>query len=193
MVMRSASGFATIVAAAAPSLAAQGTCPGGQVAVVQVQLILGGIPRYAQKDSDLTVVASDYRTQLAKQEAVLDSATDAYQAKAAGLGGSARGIELAKLRGQDSAVKAQSQRLQDQLAHERQLRLQPIELGVQAELDSVRSDLHCAMVFDAGSTPGLASLNRKIDLTQLVLDRINAHGDTALFGPHSALPGARKP
>jgi Skp family chaperone for outer membrane proteins len=193
MFMRAAVVLAAIIGGAAPSLAAQGTCPGGQVAVVQVQLILGGIPRYAQKDSDLTVVASDYRTQLARQEAILDSATNAYQTKAAVLGASARAIELAKLRGQDSSVRAQSQRMQDQLGHERQLRLQPIELGVQTVLDSVRADLHCALVFDAGSSQGIASLNRSIDLTQMVLDRINAHGDTALFGPHPALPGARKP
>ncbi|HEY3933639.1 MAG TPA: OmpH family outer membrane protein [Gemmatimonadales bacterium] len=183
----------TLFTIGAHPLAAQGLCAAGQVGVVQVQLILATIPRYAQKDSELTIIASNFRTELAREEAVLDSATTAYQAKAAVMGAAAKAVEIGKLDAQRAAVEAQSRTLQDQLGNDRQVRLQPIEMGVQAVVDSIRSDLHCAMIFDAGSSHGIASVNRNIDLTQRVLDRINAHGDTAIFGPHQVQPGARKP
>lgn len=160
-----------------------GLCATSRVAVVQRNAILGSVPRYAEKDTALGVFVANYRVELSRLQGVMDSVARAYRDKAALLGATARQLELGKLNEQNAQVQQRIESLQAQLARERDNLLQPIEAGVQAVLDSVQREQRCAVVFDVNAGGGIATVAKSIDLTQRVIDRIKATGDTAIFGP----------
>lgn len=172
---------------------AQTTCPAGGVALVQTRAIFATIDRYADHTASLQVFVNSYKVDVTRLQGVMDSAARAYQAKSALLPPSTRAVEVAKLDDQNAQIQQRIRGLQQQVVRERDRLLQPIEAGVQAVLDSIRTELRCAMIFDASAGTGIASANKALDLTQLVIARIDRNrtrGDTALFGPpRVALPG----
>lgn len=168
---------------------AQATCPPGGIGLVQSRAIFATIDRYADRNASLQVYVNTYKVDVTRLQGVMDSAARAYQAKSALLTASARAVEVAKLDQQNAQIQQRIRTLQQQVARERDRLLQPIEAGVQAVLDSVRTELKCAMIFDASTGTGIASASRTLDLTQRIIDRIDrirASGDTALFGPPRA-------
>jgi Skp family chaperone for outer membrane proteins len=162
----------------------QAQCPVGKIAVVQVRAIYGSIDRYAEKDSTLNTAVEAYKIDVARLNGVIDSTSRSYQEKTIGISASARQLELRKLDGQIAQIQQRKVVLQQQLSKQRDVLLQPIEIGVQSVLDSIRTELKCAAVFDASAGGGIASVNRSLDVTQRVIDRIKTTGDTAIFGPH---------
>ncbi len=165
----------------------QSVCAAGKVALVQTRTIFASIPRYAEQDSVLTIAINMYKVDVSRLQGVMDSVARAYQEKSALLPAAARQVELKKLDDQNAQIQQRIQELQQQLRQQRERILQPIEIGVQSVIDSIRTELKCAIIFDVSSGAGIASVNRSLDLTQRVIDRITTTGDTALFGPHSRI------
>lgn len=160
----------------------QAMCTTSKVAVYQSRAVLASIPRYAENDTALNVFVNAYRVELSKLQGVLDSVARAYRDKSAVLTAAARQLELKKVNDHNAQVQSRVQALQQQLARERDKLLLPIETALQAVVDSVRADQKCSAIFDANAGPMIASINKSIDLTQRVIDRIRATGDTAIFG-----------
>jgi hypothetical protein len=173
----------------APRAGGQAKCPAGSVAVVQIRTIYASIDRYAVKDTLLNTLIETYRVDVARLNGVIDSTTRSYQEKTNGISASARQFELHKLDGQVALIQQRKVVLQQELGRQRDFLMQPIEIGVQKMLDSVLTQLKCAVVFDASAGRGIASVNRGADVTQRVIDRIRTTGDTAIFGPHPLVTG----
>jgi Skp family chaperone for outer membrane proteins len=175
--------FTTTQLIVPPALSAQNQCVVGKVAVVQVSAVLASIDRYTEKNDAMTVIFNSYRVDLSRLDGIIDSAARAYREKSALLSAAARQAELNKLDGQQAVIRQRIAALQQHVTQQRAGLLQPIENGVQAVIDSVRVDLKCMIIFDASAQAGIASVNKSLDLTQRVIDRIRATGDTAIFGP----------
>ena len=178
-----------IILLAAPALqphraAGQAACPTGRVAVVQTSVIFASIDSFAVKDTALTGLVNAYKVEVSLLQAVMDSVSLAYQEKSALLPAAAREVERQKLDDQNAQVQQRIRVLQQQAAQQRARLLQPIETGVQRVIDSIRTELKCAIIFDISAGTGITSMNKSLDLTQRVIDRIKATGDTTLFGPH---------
>jgi Skp family chaperone for outer membrane proteins len=173
----------------APGASGQARCPDGPVAIVQLRTIYASIDRYAAKDTVLSTLIDTYKTAVMRLNGEIDSTTRSYQDKTNGISASARQFELHKLDGQVAQIQQRKVVLQQELSRQRDFLMQPIEIGVQSVLDSVRRELKCAAVFDASSARGIASVNRGTDITQRVIDRIKTTGDTAIFGPHPVVTG----
>lgn len=169
----------------------QEVCAAGKVALVQTRTIFASIDRYAEQDSALIITVNAYKVDVSRLQGVVDSVARAYQEKSALLPASARYFERKKLDDQNAQIQRRIQELQQQVAQQRARLFQPIEIGVQRVIDSIRTELKCAVIFDVSSGAGIASVNKSLDLTQRVIDRIKTTGDTALFGPHT--PTARRP
>ena len=167
--------------------AAQAVCTTGKIAVVQTHAIFASIDRYTERDTAMTVYQNIYNVGVSRLQSIMDSVVRAYREKSALLPASARVFEVKKLDDQNTLTQQRVRDLQQELAQKRERLLQPIEMGVQAVLDSIRTELRCAMIFDVSSALGIASVNKSLDLTQRVIDRIKTTGDTALFGPHAVV------
>ena len=161
----------------------QAACAAGRVAVVQTEAIFASIGRYAEKDTVLNVIVSAYRVNVSQLQGVVDSVTQAFQEKSVLLSARARQVERGKLDAQDAQIRRRILELRQQVAQQRERLLQPIEIGVQRVIDSIRTELKCGVIFDVNSATRIASVNKSLDLTQRVIDRIRATGDTAIFGP----------
>jgi Skp family chaperone for outer membrane proteins len=175
------------------SVAAQQQCPPGGIAVIQGPVILASIPRYVARDSEVTMNVEAYKVQIASQQAMLDSLANAYRGKSSLLTASASRIEYQKLKDQGAQIQKRVSDMEKQLGDTRQHLLQPIENGVQMVIDSIRRERKCVMLFDVSSAAAIASLNRSIDVTQVVIDRIRATGDTSIFGPPPKPTADRRP
>ena len=177
----------------APSASAQQSpCAVGAVAVVQTRTIFAGLTRYLEQDTALSVIVDGFKVDVSRWQGVIDSATRAYQEKSALLSPPARQVELRKLDDQNAQVRQRIEALQHRVVQERDRLMQPIENGVQAMIDSVRAQLRCTVVFDVSTATGVASTSKQLDITQRVIDRIRATGDTAVFGARVD-PAAKRP
>lgn len=169
----------------------QAVCTTGKIALVRTRAILASVERYGAQQDALTLVVNSYRVDVSQLQGVLDSVARAYQEKSALLSAAARRVELNKLDAQNAQVQQRIQLLQSQVAQQRERLLQPTEIGVQAVIDSIRVELKCAVIFDVSSGSGIASVNKTLDLTQRVIDRLKTNSDTAHFGPLPGSPSKR--
>ena len=68
--------------------------------------------------------------------------------------------------------------LEQKFAARRQELVAPIEQRVQDMIDGMRAEYGCALIFDANAQgSSIASVDKSIDLTQRVIDRLKAAGD----------------
>jgi Outer membrane protein (OmpH-like) len=169
----------------------QAVCTTGKIALVRTRAILASVERYGAQQDALTLVVNSYRVDVSQLQGVMDSVTRAYQEKSALLSAGARQVEVGKLDAQSAQVQQRIQLLQSQVARQRERLLQPTEIGVQAVIDSIRVELKCAIILDVSSGSGIASVNKTLDVTQRVIDRLKTNSDTALFGPLPGTPSKR--
>jgi hypothetical protein len=167
----------------------QNPCLKGGVAVYQSRTVFAAFDSFTVKDTALATIVNQYKVDVARLNGVMDSAGRAYQEKAALLSAAARQVELKKLDAQNAVIQQRIRNLQPQVMRQREKLFQPILDGLQRMLDSVRSDLKCAVIIDASSGARIMSMNKSLDITQRIIDRIHATGDTTLFGPHPKLKG----
>lgn len=158
---------------------AQGSpCATSKVAIVQGAAILNSMPKYIQAESLLVKDQDAYKLEIAKLQGALDSASTAFQDKATLLSATAKGAEQKKLQAQYQLLQQHTAELEQKFAARRQELVQPIEQRVQAVIDGMRAEYSCAIIFDANAQGGnIASVDKSIDLTQRVIDRLKAAGD----------------
>lgn len=173
-----AAGSLLVLRAAGAS--AQNPCAVSKVAIIQGQRILASLPEYLRADSLLTKQEDAYRADIAKQQSTLDSLGAAFRDKSAVLSASVRAVESKKLDDKYQELQAHIDDLRQKAAQERQGKLKPIEDRVQGVIDGLRAELNCSLILDANAQgSGVISIDPAIDLTQRIIDRLKAGGDTA--------------
>ena len=163
-----------------PAMArAQGSpCATGKVAIVQGLAILNSMPKYLQAESLLVKDQDAYKLEIAKMQGALDSASQTFQDKATLLSATAKAAEQKKLQDQFSQLQQHTAELEQKFAARRQELVAPIEQRVQDMIDGMRAEYGCAVIFDANAQgSSIASVDKSIDLTQRVIDRLKAAGD----------------
>ena len=168
---------------------AQGSpCATSKVAIVQGAYILNSMPKYVQAESLLVKDQDAYKLDIAKLQGALDSASAAYQDKATLLSATAKAAEQKKLQDQYTQLQQHTAELEQKFAARRQELVKPIEDRVQEIIDGMRAEFGCAIIFDANAQgSSIASVDKSVDLTQRVIDRLKAAGDAPVT------PGTKPP
>ena len=180
----------------APGIAhAQGSpCALGKVAIVQGAKILNSMPKYIQAESLLVKDQDAYKVEIAKLQGALDSAGAQFQDKSALLSATAKAAETKKLQDTYLQLQQHTAELEQKFAQQRAELTGPIEQRVQDVIDGMRAEYGCAIIFDANAQGGnIASVDKSIDLTQRVIDRLKAAGDTPPAPPTTKVPTGIKP
>src|SRR4051812_39069192 len=136
----------TMMALVAVAAHAQNPCATGRIAIIQGQKILASLPEYIRADSLLGKQEDAYRTDIAKQQATLDSLGAAFRDKSAVLSATVRAVESKKLDDKYRELQAHIDDLRQKAATERQSKLQPIETRVQGVIDGLRAEFSCAII-----------------------------------------------
>ncbi len=191
-------------AAAAPALA---QAPGAQaqplkLAYINSQLILANTPGRAEAESTFNKEMVGYQAQVQQLQATLDSAVNEYNRASLVLSPSAKQQKEQQIRDLETRTRGQINDLQQRASAREQQLTAPIMARVNAVIEGIRAEFNYSMIFDASAqNGGLVTADRALDISQLVIQRLQAGGappplpadSTRAAQPDSAAADSTKP
>ncbi|HET6836850.1 MAG TPA: OmpH family outer membrane protein [Gemmatimonadales bacterium] len=167
-------GLAALVVAGTGSLAAQqaGT---PKLAYVNTQAILKQTPGYVKAESTFTKELANYRVEVQKLQASLDSAASDFDQQSVMLSPTQRAAKRKDLQTQQQKLEQRTQELQQQAATRERELLDPIQNKVNSVIEGVRAAGNYAMIFDVSApNNGIVTADKTLDLTQRVIQQLKA-------------------
>jgi outer membrane protein len=167
-------GLTAISLGAAGSLAAQ-QGGGPKVAYVNTQAILKQTPGYVKAESTFTKELANYRVEVQKLQASLDSAASDFDQQSVMLSPTQRAAKRKDLQAQQQKLEQRTQELQQQAATRERELLDPIQTKVNSVIEGVRAAGNYAMIFDVSApNNGIVTADKSLDLTQRVIQQLKA-------------------
>lgn len=167
-------GLASVLAAGTGSLAAQqaGT---PKLAYVNTQAILKQTPGYVKAESTFTKELANYRVEVQKLQASLDSAASDFDQQSVMLSPTQRAAKRKDLQAQQQKLEQRTQELQQKAATRERELLDPIQSKVNSVIEGVRAAGNYAMIFDVSApNNGIVTADKTLDLTQRVIQQLKA-------------------
>lgn len=159
---------------AAGSLGAQ-QGGGPKVAYVNTQAILKQTPGYVKAESTFTKELANYRVEVQKLQASLDSAASDFDQQSVMLSPTQRAAKRKDLQAQQQKLEQRTQELQQQAATRERELLDPIQTKVNSVIEGVRAAGNYAMIFDVSApNNGIVTADKSLDLTQRVIQQLKA-------------------
>jgi outer membrane protein len=160
--------------AGAGSLAAQ-QAGNAKVAYVNTQAILKQTPGYVKAESTFTKELANYRIEVQKLQATLDSAAADFDQQSVMLSPTQRAAKRKDLQTQQQKLEQRTQELQQQAATRERELLDPIQTKVNSVIEGVRAAGNYAMIFDVSApNNGIVTADKALDLTQRVIQQLKA-------------------
>jgi outer membrane protein len=167
-------GLATASLAGTGSLAAQ-QAGGPKIAYVNTQAILKQTPGYVKAESTFTKELANYRVEVQKLQASLDSAASDFDQQSVMLSPTQRAAKRKDLQAQQQKLEQRTQELQQQAATRERELLDPIQSKVNSVIEGVRAAGNYAMIFDVSApNNGIVTADKTLDLTQRVIQQLKA-------------------
>lgn len=167
-------GLTAVSLVGAGSLAAQqGGSP--KIAYVNTQAILKQTPGYVKAESTFTKELANYRIEVQKLQASLDSAASDFDQQSVMLSPTQRAAKRKDLQAQQQKLEQRTQELQQQAASRERELLDPIQSKVNSVIEGVRAAGNYAMIFDVSApNNGIVTADKSLDLTQRVIQQLKA-------------------
>jgi outer membrane protein len=162
------------------SLAGAGPLAGQQagspkVAYVNTQAILKQTPGYVKAESTFTKELANYRVEVQKLQASLDSAASDFDQQSVMLSPTQRAAKRKDLQAQQQKLEQRTQELQRQAATRERELLDPIQTKVNSVIEGVRAAGNYAIIFDVSApNNGIVTADKSLDLTQRVIQQLKA-------------------
>jgi outer membrane protein len=167
-------GLAALVVAGTGSLAAQQAAT-PKLAYVNTQAILKQTPGYVKAESTFTKELANYRVEVQKLQASLDSAASDFDQQSVMLSPTQRAAKRKDLQAQQQKLEQRTQELQQQAASRERELLDPIQNKVNSVIEGVRAAGNYAMIFDVSApNNGIVTADKTLDLTQRVIQQLKA-------------------
>jgi outer membrane protein len=167
-------GSAALVVAGTGSLAAQQAAT-PKLAYVNTQAILKQTPGYVKAESTFTRELANYRVEVQKLQASLDSAASDFDQSSVMLSPTQRAAKRKDLQAQQQKLEQRTQELQQQAATRERELLDPIQTKVNSVIEGVRAAGNYAMIFDVSApNNGIVTADKTLDLTQRVIQQLKA-------------------
>jgi outer membrane protein len=162
------------------SLAGAGPLAGQQagspkVAYVNTQAILKQTPGYVKAESTFTKELANYRVEVQKLQASLDSAASDFDQQSVMLSPTQRAAKRKDLQAQQQKLEQRTQELQRQAATRERELLDPIQTKVNSVIEGVRAAGNYSIIFDVSApNNGIVTADKSLDLTQRVIQQLKA-------------------
>src|SRR5918995_1327464 len=165
-------GLAASSVAGTGSLAAQ-QAGNPKVAYVNTQAILKQTPGYVKAESTFTKELANYRVEVQKLQASLDSAASDFDQQSVMLSPTQRAAKRKDLQAQQQKLEQRTQELQQQAATRERELLDPIQSKVNSVIEGVRAAGNYAMIFDVSApNNGIVTADKTPDMTQPVIQQL---------------------
>src|ERR671911_611986 len=165
---------AIAVSLAGPELLAaqQGS---SKIAYVNTQAILKQTPGYVKAESTFSKELANYRVEVQKLQASLDSAASDFDQQSVMLSPTQRAAKRKDLQAQQQKLEQRTQELQQRAATRERELLDPIQTKVNSIIEGVRAAGNYAIIFDVSSpNSGIVTADKSLDLTQKVIQQLKA-------------------
>jgi len=175
--------------AAAPAL---GQAPGTsttplKLAFINSQLILANTPGRAEAESTFNKEMAGYQAQVQQLQATLDSSVADYNRASLVLSPSAKAQKEQQLRDLQTRTQSQINELQQRANQREQQLTAPIMARVNAVIAGIRAEYNYSIIFDAAANGGgIVQADPALDISQLVIQRLQAGGPPAPLAPVAA-------
>ena len=167
-------GLAALSLAGTGSLAAQ-QAGNPKVAYVNTQAILKQTPGYVKAESTFTKELANYRVEVQKLQASLDSSASDFDQQSVMLSPTQRAAKRKDLQAQQQKLEQRTQELQQRAATRERELLDPIQTKVNSVIEGVRAAGNYAMIFDVSApNNGIVTADKSLDLTQRVIQQLKA-------------------
>ena len=167
-------GLAALSLAGTGSLAAQ-QAGNPKVAYVNTQAILKQTPGYVKAESTFTKELANYRVEVQKLQATLDSAASDFDQQSVMLSPTQRAAKRKDLQAQQQKLEQRTQELQQRAATRERELLDPIQTKVNSIIEGVRAAGNYAIIFDVSApNNGIVTADKSLDLTQRVIQQLKA-------------------
>jgi len=163
-----------------------------RLAYINSQVILANTPGRAEAESLFAREMVGFRAEAQRLQQQLDSTVAEYNRTGLVLSPTARQAREAEIRTLQQRAQQRAQDL-DQQAQQREAQLTaPIMQRVNAVIEGIRAEFNIAMIFDAaGQGAALVTADRSLDISPLVIQRLQAGGAAA--APPRDTTGAAQP
>jgi len=162
-----------------------------KLAFINSQLILVNTPGRAEAESTFSRELVGYQTQVQALQAGLDSAVADYNRASLVLSPTAKQQREAQIRDLETRTRTQINDLQQRANAREQQLTAPIMARVNAVIEGIRAEFNYSMIFDASAqNGGLVTADRSLDISQLVIQRLQAGGAPPPMAPDSTARAA---
>jgi len=177
-----------LAAAIAAPLRAQGS-PAGQSGAstpppqgtefvyINSQALLQATPGASEAQQTWNQELQNYRSQVQQLASQVDSLEQAFQRQESMLSEAAKTRKQEEIQQKRQELQQRTQQLEQQAAQRQQELLKPILDKVRGVIETIREERGYTMVFDASGS-GLLAADPSLDITDLVIQRLKAQGDT---------------
>lgn len=183
--------------AAAPAARAQAQGPQGQplkLAYIDSRVILAATPGRAEAESTFNREMAGYQAQVQTLQRQLDSAVAEYTRTSLVLSPSAKTQREQQIRDMETRTRQQVNDLQQRASQREQELTAPIMQRVNAVIEGIRAEFNYSMIFDASAQGGgLVTADRALDISPLVIQRLQAGAGAAPPAPGPVQPGGAPP
>ena len=157
-----------------------------KLAYINSQLILANTPGRAEAESTFSKELVGYQAQVQTLQAALDSAVADYNRASLVLSPTAKQQREATLRDMETRTRSQINDLQQRANAREQQLTAPIMARVNGIIEGIRAEFNYSMIFDASAqNGGLVTADRSLDISQLVIQRLQAGGTPPPLAPDS--------
>jgi len=182
-----------LLAALAPAASAQQPASPPRLAWINSQAVLAATPGRAAAESLFAREMAGYRAEIQRLSEQVDSAVGEYNRTQVALTPAARQQREEQIRQLQQRSQARAQELQ-QIAEQRENELtRPIMDRVNAVIEGVRAEFNYAFVFDVAAGNVIITADRSLDITQLVIQRLQAAGPAPAADSAATRPAAPPP
>ncbi|MDP2529413.1 MAG: OmpH family outer membrane protein [Candidatus Palauibacterales bacterium] len=152
--------------------------PGTQFVYINSQQLLQATPGAGKAQQQWNQELGTYRSEVQSLAAQVDSLEQAYQRQEAMLSDAAKTRKQQEIQQKRQQLQQRTQQLEQQASQRQQELLQPILNKVRGVIEQIRKERGYTMVFDAAGS-GLLAADPKLDITNMVIQRLKASGDSA--------------
>lgn len=181
-----------LVASVAPAAHAQNQPL--KLAYINSAVILEATPGRAEAESTFQHDLATFQQQVNVLQAQFDSATNEYNRTSLVLSPAAKQQRAQELQQMQQRMQQQVQDLRDRATQRQTELMSPITSRVNAVIDGIRAEFNYSMIFDAAAqSGGLVSADRSLDISQLVIQRLQAGASQPVPPAVQPSPGAPLP
>ncbi len=155
--------------------AQQGPPPDAKIVYVNVQQVVQQAPGAEAARSTFDQELAQFRQELQAMATAVDSMVQEYQKQEVMLSPQAKTAKQQEILGKQQQLQTRQQELETQAGQRQQELLQPILERVSAVIEEIRAENGYYMVVDV-TDAGIVAADSRLDITQLVNQRVQAAG-----------------